>query len=201
MNVDDLWLQTIYRNKCVGRVTEQERVCEWCECMCRICKRESGSPLSGSWWAVHQCGRDAFTCRWRLLLSRRAWNELGVSMVCCRERVAWGALTELCLNHGREILRRLLCGLRAGGGGVVPIAPARHVRWCRARGRTEEGRDAPASVRSRGAIATAAARRPHPPPRSFALTRSLTTQPPYRARFPEFRSTKAFAAEPREGRA
>ncbi|GBP07961.1 hypothetical protein EVAR_73133_1 [Eumeta japonica] len=48
-------------------------------------------------------------------------------MVCWRESAAWGALTELCLNQGSEILRRLLCclgGAPAAGGGGVPIAPA-----------------------------------------------------------------------------
>lgn len=189
MNGHDLWSQTIYRNKFVNRLTQQRRVCEWCQCMCRCrCRFASARARVGN-AGRGRCG--AFTCRWRLLLSRRAWNELGVSMVCWRERAAWGALTELCRNHGSEILRRLLCGLSAGGGGVVPIAPARHVRGCRARGRTEEGRDVPASERSRGAIATAAAaarRRSAAPlrPRSLALARSLTTQPPYRATFPEF---------------
>lgn len=106
-------------------------------------------------------GSGAVTWRWRLLLRSRAWNELGVSMVCCRERPACGALTELCLNHGRDILRRLLCCLRAGGGGGVPIAPARPGPLCRRRARA--GRCvAAASARARGALATAA-RRPHRP--------------------------------------
>lgn len=140
---------------------------------------------SGCDITVHQCRRDAFTCR-RLVLRRRAWKELGVSMVCCLERAAWGALTELCLNQGRDILRRLLCCLRAGGG-VVAIAPARHVRGCRARarGRAEGAsrRPAAASVRSRGTRATGVARHPL---RRRSLSRPLTTQPPYRATFPEF---------------
>lgn len=79
------------------------------------------------------------TWRWRSRpRSSRAWNELGVSIVCWRARAAWGALTELCRNHGREILRRLLCCLgvpesiavsaavagRNAGGGVAPsVAP------------------------------------------------------------------------------
>lgn len=121
-------------------------------------------------------GRDVFTCRWRLVLSRRAWNELGVSMVCCRERVAWGALTELWRNQGSEILRRLLCGL-SGGGGVVPIAPARHVRGPAAR--ADES-----SRRSR--LRTGARRYRHCRRHGRSLSHSLTTQPPYRATLPEF---------------
>lgn len=56
-----------------------------------------------------------------------------MSMVCCRARVACGALTELCLNHGSEIFLRLLFCLGAPGGGVVVIVLApQHVLACRA---------------------------------------------------------------------
>lgn len=89
----------------------------------------------------------AFTCRWRLPLSRRAWKELGVSIVCCRDRPAWGTLTEVCRNHGNDILRRVLCCFVCAsptGGGVVPIAAARTA--VRERATAECGRVA-ASVR------------------------------------------------------
>lgn len=121
----------------------------------------------------------AFTCRWRLLLSSRAWNEPGVSMVCCRERAACGALMELCRNHGSDIFRLLLCCFWAApapaGGGVVPMAPARAA--ARSRGPHRPTRRAALSpLPPRAAPAAAAAR----------SLRPLTTQPPYRATLPEF---------------
>lgn len=104
----------------------------------------------------------AFTWRCRAPLSNRAWNEPGVSMVCCRESAAWGALTELCRNQGSDILRRLLCclgGATPAGGGGVPIAAAAAAAAARARG----GGTAPTS----GSVAA-------PPPMRRAALSPLT---------------------------
>lgn len=139
-----------------------------------------------------------FTCRWRLPLRRRAWNDPGVSMVCCRERTECEPLTELCLNHGNDIFLRLLlcfvCMLPAGafvcGGGVVDILMfilvcTRVQGGAGGRGAEDAGAGRLASSRScgptRGVVATAA--------RFFErLSCTLacyTTQPPYRATFPK----------------
>lgn len=139
-------------------------------------RREAGASLSQR----SSAGRRCITWRCRLPFSSRAWNELGVSIVCCLDSIAWGALTELCLNHGKDIFRLLLCCLGAAGGGVLPIAPA---DTCRRAFSVAT----PPSVTARGAVATAVTARLARAARSFSHARPLTTQPPsYRATFPEF---------------
>lgn len=53
----------------------------------------------------------------------RAWNELGVSMVCCLERAACGGVTELWRNQGNEIFLRAFFTIVAGfpAGDVMTV--------------------------------------------------------------------------------
>lgn len=143
-------------------------------------RRGAAGGAGASLWLRSAAGRRCITWRCRLPFSRRAWNELGVSMVCWRESIACGALTELWRNHGREIFRLLLCCLAAAGGGVVPIAPpTRAGAVC--------GRDASVRLGARRCRhCRHRAFHPRRPLLLVRLTRPLTTQPPYRATFPEF---------------
>lgn len=63
--------------------------------------------------------REGWRCK------SRAWNELGVSMVCCLERAACGGVTELWRNQGNEIFLRAFFTIVAGfpAGDVMTVLP------------------------------------------------------------------------------
>lgn len=70
-------------------------------------------------YCCYTCAREG--CRRK----RRAWNELGVSMVCCRDKAGCGGATEPWRNHGSDIFLRafwaIVTGLPAGDVMIITI--------------------------------------------------------------------------------